>query len=221
MLNEVVIPLLTVSTSSLLAISTLLDGGNHYTKMLKLKDATGNQVFDTYEISLVCDECKKDPETQHLCTHKLDLLPRWLSSGRVETVRSLLGEDPVRADAGPVTHAHAALPASHILHTSACAQAMFLRETMGLSVDSSAKSFSSASVNAFIARPRVSIHLPPDFMNRERREITSHIFTAVDPCGGGASAFSIASICVLPSGSFVVSCHASGNMRAAVTHCTT
>ena len=45
--NEVVVPLLSMQSSTLLCISTLLDGSNHYTKMIALRDETGKPVFES------------------------------------------------------------------------------------------------------------------------------------------------------------------------------
>ena len=40
--------------SVLLCISTILDSGNHYSKMMELQDDYGNLVFETIKITLVC-----------------------------------------------------------------------------------------------------------------------------------------------------------------------
>ena len=96
LVSEVVVPLLSMQSSVLLCISTLLDGANHYSKMIALRDASGRQVFRSIQISLVCDACLAT-ENPELCRHKLGSLPRWISSAKVETVRALLSEDPVRA----------------------------------------------------------------------------------------------------------------------------
>ena len=45
--------------SVLLCISTILDSGNHYSKMMELMDDYGNLVFETIKITLVCDDCLK------------------------------------------------------------------------------------------------------------------------------------------------------------------
>jgi hypothetical protein len=45
--------------SCLLCISTLLESGNHYSKMFELRDSIGRQLFETISISLVCDDCMK------------------------------------------------------------------------------------------------------------------------------------------------------------------
>ena len=47
------VPLLSMQQSVLLCISTILDSGNHYTKMMELVDDYGNTVFETIKITLV------------------------------------------------------------------------------------------------------------------------------------------------------------------------
>lgn len=55
LISEVVVPLLSMSQSVLLCISTLLDSGNHYSKMMNLKDENGREIFENISITLVCD----------------------------------------------------------------------------------------------------------------------------------------------------------------------
>ena len=38
-------------------VRRLLDGSNHYSKMIALKDARGENVFESMAITLVCDSC--------------------------------------------------------------------------------------------------------------------------------------------------------------------
>ena len=67
---------------------------------------------------------------------------------------------------------------------------MLLRESLGISADGSEKAFSAKDIHAMIAREP-----PPIIYNvREPERNISHVFVAVDPSGGGASAFSIASL---------------------------
>jgi len=56
-----------MQSSVLLCISTLLDGSNHYSKMIALTDDTGAKVFESLQISLVCDACLK---TEHPASHR-------------------------------------------------------------------------------------------------------------------------------------------------------
>jgi len=53
LIAEVVVPLLSMQQSVLLCISTILDSGNHYTKMMELQDDLGKKVFETISITLV------------------------------------------------------------------------------------------------------------------------------------------------------------------------
>ena len=67
---------------------------------------------------------------------------------------------------------------------------MLLRESLGISADGSEKAFSAKDIHAMIAR-----EAPPIIYNvREPERNISHVFVAVDPSGGGASAFSISSL---------------------------
>lgn len=61
---------------------------------------------------------------------------------------------------------------------------------MGISADGSEKAFSAKDIESMIVRP------PPAIVYnlREPDKNICHAFVAVDPSGGGASAFSIASL---------------------------
>ena len=161
LVSEVVVPLLSMQQSVLLCISTILDSGNHYSKMMEMVDDYGNAIFESIKITLVCDDCLKTDHPEK-CRHKLASMPRWLSSKKVETVRALLAEDP----------------------------AMLLRESLGISADGSEKAFGTEAIEAMIKRvPKRLV-----YNIREPETNVNHVFVACDPSGGGASAFSIASL---------------------------
>ena len=67
---------------------------------------------------------------------------------------------------------------------------MLLRESLGISADGSEKAFGTESIQAMIKR--VPNRLRYDI--REPDANINHVFVACDPSGGGASAFSIASL---------------------------
>ena len=67
---------------------------------------------------------------------------------------------------------------------------MLLRESLGISADGSEKAFGTESIEAMIKR--VPNRLRYDV--REPDANINHVFVACDPSGGGASAFSIASL---------------------------
>ena len=68
--------------------------------------------------------------------------------------------------------------------------AMLLRESLGISADGSEKAFGTEAIEAMIKR--VPNRLRYDV--REPDANINHVFVACDPSGGGASAFSIASL---------------------------
>ena len=58
-------------------------------KMFELTDSLGKKLFETISISLVCEACMKTDNPER-CQHKLSEMPRWLSSAKMEVVKSLL-----------------------------------------------------------------------------------------------------------------------------------
>jgi len=74
--------------------------------------------------------------------------------------------------------------------------AMLLRESLGISADGSEKAFSTVDIENMIKR----VAPPIVYDVRNPQNNTSHLFIACDPSGGGASAFSIASVCQDPNG---------------------
>lgn len=83
-----------------------------------------------------------------------------------------------------------------------CARRRRLRESMGVGADSTQKAFYSTDIAALLARPRVTIER--SLHDRNMPCNTNHILVAVDPSGGGSSAFAVTSVAQLPSGQVVV-----------------
>ena len=77
---------------------------------------------------------------------------------------------------------------------------MLLRETLGISADGSEKMFRDDETTAFEQRKAD----PLVWIDRDHRLNVMHFFVAVDPSGGGASAFSICSCLTMPNGSIQV-----------------
>lgn len=63
-----------MSNSVLLCISTLLESGNHYSKMFDLTDSLGRKLFESIAITLVCADCLATDHPER-CTHKLAEMP--------------------------------------------------------------------------------------------------------------------------------------------------
>ena len=79
LIDEVVVPLLSMRSSVLLCISTLLDTGNHYSRMMSLVDDFGNSVFKNISITLVCGantSFKKNPARRPQTSFSPMPLPR-------------------------------------------------------------------------------------------------------------------------------------------------
>jgi hypothetical protein len=73
---------------------------------------------------------------------------------------------------------------------------------MGVGADSTNKAFHAADINALLKRKGLAIYR--DEMEFNDRDNTNHVIVAVDPAGGGASAFAISSVVQQPNGSIVV-----------------
>lgn len=153
-------------------------------------------------------------------------MPRWLSSKKLEVVKQLLADD-VRAFATPflqklplsrrnavqlscpfrspqcctrfLFHFRLTFPIRRSHFARACA-ARSLRESMGVGADSTQKAFQSADIVAFLTRARARIPNRPPTV----RAGAEHVIVAVDPSGGGSSAFAVASVLQLTSGGLVV-----------------
>ena len=67
---------------------------------------------------------------------------------------------------------------------------MLLRESLGISADGSEKAFHTTDIEAMMKRVPDPIY----YNVREPTQNVNHIFVACDPSGGGASAFSVASL---------------------------
>lgn len=145
-------------------------------------------------------------------------MPRWLSSQKMETVKVRVWTEPLRPVPILTTSVFVLrrpyflriqyvrpLPLQYrsTTHSPPCPQAMLLRESLGISADASNKAFPSAEVDAFLARRLEKV--PYNFLNNDHKNNTKHFLLAVDPSGGGSSAFAITSILQDGLGRLVVS----------------
>ena len=86
---------------------------------------------------------------------------------------------------------------------------MLLRESMGVSADGSNKAFASADIDRLLDRPRQAIPIDTHMPQGWSAFGTSHFILAVDPCGGGASAFAVTSMAQIHTGQLLVRTHSS------------
>ena len=87
-------PLLGVSNTSILAISTPLGEDNYYSQITQIKDENKRPLFKSLSIQLICDACKAKKKDAVQCVHKLDMLPSWKSEARQEKVRRIMETVP-------------------------------------------------------------------------------------------------------------------------------
>jgi hypothetical protein len=88
--SEVIVPLLGVSNTSLIGISTPLEAGNFYSQMLQMKRPDGQLLFKVLSIEMICALCKEAGVFD--CTH-INRNPPWKSSERAELVKQLMSND--------------------------------------------------------------------------------------------------------------------------------
>lgn len=71
--NEVVLPLLSMSSSVLLCISTLRENDNFYSRMFQMRKPDGNLLFETIQIDLVCEACRASDHPERYVLHSTKL----------------------------------------------------------------------------------------------------------------------------------------------------
>lgn len=89
---EVIVPLLEVDSTALICISTPVDDLNFYSTMFEMKDATGENMFNTIKVALICDKCQKSKNPEK-CTHNFDVIPEWKSKAKLDMVKALYGDN--------------------------------------------------------------------------------------------------------------------------------
>jgi hypothetical protein len=102
--NEVCLPLLGVSNTSLLAISTPLEENNFFSQLLLAKKPNGASLFKNITIELICAACREAKLME--CPHMATKLPSWKSAARGELVKTLMENNKdmwLREQAGVVT----------------------------------------------------------------------------------------------------------------------
>lgn len=176
---EVVVPLLGMRDTALIAISTILDPSNFYTKLIDMKTSTGETLFDVRRFELVCDACRAS-KTPWRCTHMTDTMPPWLSEDKHKKIRQFMPEELMGRETMGITMSDAtrAFPAE-IVEEFEQAIPIVLPEGAGLV----GKRFNG---QPWYARGPI--------VPQARESPAECIYTAVDPNGGGVSEYAIASI---------------------------
>ena len=90
-----------------------------------------------------------------------------------------------------------------------------LRESLGISADGSEKAFGTEAIEKMVKRVPNKLY----YNIREPATNVNHVFVACDPSGGGASAFSVASLVQEASGFLQVRTHAPLTPRSPPAPC--
>jgi hypothetical protein len=126
--NEVVIPLLEVSNTALVGISTPQDKNNYYSSLVHLEDDHGNRVFHVFEAKNACDKCIAELKDPSKCPHVALDRPAWKSKEKQRIVQALYKNN----------------------------QTLLLRESMGIITDDSSGLFDKQAIQALLQAPRVA-----------------------------------------------------------------
>lgn len=112
MFKEVVVPLLGMTETVLVMISTPVDSFNFYSKLLDLSnDKTGKPLFLTVYMKLSCDRCiARDRAID--CKHRMKYLPPWKSDEKQDMMKMILkdsSETMVRENMGLILDSGASI----------------------------------------------------------------------------------------------------------------
>jgi len=124
--NEVVIPLLEVSNTALVGISTPQDKHNYYSSLVHLTDDHGARVFHVFEAKNACDKCIEELKDPSKCPHVALDRPAWKSKEKQRIVQALYKNN----------------------------QTLLLRESMGIITDDSSGLFDKQAIQSLLQAPR-------------------------------------------------------------------
>jgi len=80
--------------ASFIAISTLTNDMNFYTKLIsKVDPVTQQPLFKSVQIQLACQKCI-DAERGHECTHNMHLIPAWHTEDKHDRLKIIMSERP-------------------------------------------------------------------------------------------------------------------------------
>lgn len=80
--------------ASFIAISTLTNDMNFYTKLISKVDPVTNQpLFKSVQIQLACQKCI-DAERGHECTHNMHLIPAWHTEDKHDRLKTIMSDRP-------------------------------------------------------------------------------------------------------------------------------
>lgn len=90
-LTQIIAPMLKVSNSCLIGLSTHAGKENYFSKLFDKPGIEKQAVL--VRINLVCDDCQKRGRDPSQCTHMAGTNPSWLANSNPERVKLLMGDD--------------------------------------------------------------------------------------------------------------------------------
>ena len=89
---QIVVPLLEMRQAVLIMISTPTGTWSFYNHLFNLVlPQTGQKLFNTVTVELVCSLCKRTERTEH-CRHNLHMVPAWKNSKKLDVVKLIYGD---------------------------------------------------------------------------------------------------------------------------------
>jgi hypothetical protein len=92
-LTQIIAPMLKVSNSVLIALSTHNGEENYYSRLFNDTDPVMDRLFIRLRVELVCATCKRLGRNPSQCTHVAHLNPAWLLASNEDRVKKLMGGD--------------------------------------------------------------------------------------------------------------------------------
>lgn len=96
-LTQIIAPMLKVSNSVLIAISTHNGEENYYSRLMLDPDPIMDRLFIRLRVDLVCASCKRRGLNPNQCTHKAFANPAWLLGSNESRVKKLIGDEETYA----------------------------------------------------------------------------------------------------------------------------
>jgi len=135
-----IVPILIVDGTAVVLLSTIQEGNNLFTRLMRLTYEDATPLFDTLELVYVCERCRAETDIEknkiRKCKHMIAFLPKFHS-------RSQLAKLEVLAQGR---------------------EADFARENLGMDIESNRRVFPSSHVNNFRKRSYYKIRHPVNYV---------------------------------------------------------
>ncbi len=86
--GTVVVPMVTVEKVAMIAISTIQETENYYSRLMDLKTDDGREAISVNKFFSVCNKCRENGKAKE-CTHKAGDSPSWITDQRKKLANSI------------------------------------------------------------------------------------------------------------------------------------